>query len=152
MAHLEEQTIPISWTQKHQDFWFVNEGGPKSRGEKILEENRALLTLLWNMRREGLESQHAFLKKIISRKMNGGDGGHQPCFGAHSPRQSGPMSRSSGCVLPLSSARAVARRTQILPLCILDNKEAENNAKPQMLKLSLSVSSVDYARNIIRFQ
>lgn len=41
----------------------MNDGGPGSRGERILRENRDLLTLLWETRYEAICAEHEKIKE-----------------------------------------------------------------------------------------
>lgn len=60
---MEDQSLPIECTKEHQDFWLVNDGGSGSRGERILCENRDLLTLLWETRYEAVCAEHEKIKE-----------------------------------------------------------------------------------------
>ena len=137
ISQLEEQTIPISWTQKHEDFWLVNNGGPNSRGEQILKENKLLLTQLWDMRYEALRAGHKWVK-------NKGSG--VSCFKheAQKPRlaeTAGP----SGFAFAASPMWAGAHRSSIQQPVLLLPKESEEdnrNAQKRMLKLTLKAQHI----------
>ena len=149
----------MSWTQEHEDFWLVREGGPNSRGERVLKENKLFLTPLWKTRLDGLRAQHAWVKdKGLARMLNGNlykprskrrlwpDFGARFEHEAQKPRLA-ETAGASGFALSASSTWAGAHRLlnlmqQPVPLLPKESEEDYRNAQQRMLKLTLKANQL----------